>query len=239
MTQKKRLLFKLNAVRKLYGKNIALVINKLQIHPGTIYGVVGSIGSGKTTLLDILSGIETENSGDVLYEDKTHKKNWFGTPIQNKEIFYQKYFPENKSINDIIDLKFKRKKNIIKNRYFKEFTTNKLLKRKMADISDAEKNWFGMVMSFETDPRVLLIDDYGIHFCNNLETDFRSQILKMNRNLGTTVILTAPTDNLLKNFVSVLIYLDKGKISKIRSGFQKKTFRKFRKNRKKSNKNNH
>ena len=77
-------------------------------------------------------------------------------------------------------------------------------------------------MSFETDPRVLLIDDYGIHFCNNLETDFRSQILKMNRNLGTTVILTAPTDNLLKNFVSVLIYLDKGKISKIRSGFQEK-----------------
>ena len=109
----------------------------------------------------------------------------------------------------------------------------------MADISDAEKNWFGMVMSFETDPRVLLIDDYGIHFCYNLETDFRSQILKMNRNLGTTVILTAPTDNLLKNFVSVLIYLDKGKIAKIRSGFQKKTFRKFRKNRKKSSKNNH
>ena len=64
-----------------------------------------------------------------------------------------------------------------------------------------------------------MIDDYGIHFCNNLETDFRSQIIKMNRNLGTTVILTAPTDNLLKNFVSVLIYLDKGKISKIRSGF--------------------
>ena len=61
----------------------------------------------------------------------------------------------------------------------------------------------------------------------------------MNRNLGTTVILTAPTDNLLKNFVSVLIYLDKGKISKIRSGFQKKMFRKFRNNRKKSNKNNH
>ena len=41
-------------------ENTALVINKLQIHPSTIYGVVGSIGSGKTTLLDILSGVETE-----------------------------------------------------------------------------------------------------------------------------------------------------------------------------------
>ena len=239
MAQKKRLLFKLSSVKKSFGANTALVINKLQIHPGTIYGVVGSIGSGKTTLLDILSGIESENSGDVLYDDKTHKKNWFGTPIQNKEIFYRKFFPKTKSISDIIDINFKRKKNIIKNRYFKEFSTNKLLKRKMADISDAEKNWFGMVMSFETDPRVLLIDDYGIHFCNNLEADFRSQILKMNRNLGTTVILTAPTDNLLKNFVSVIIYLDKGKISKIRSGFSKKISRKFRQKRKKSNKNIH
>ena len=42
MSQKKRLLFKLNAVRKSYGKDTALVINKLQIHPGTIYGVVGN-----------------------------------------------------------------------------------------------------------------------------------------------------------------------------------------------------
>ena len=61
MAQKKRLLFELKSVSKAYGKNNALIINKLQIHPGTIYGVVGSIGSGKTTLLDILAGIETEN----------------------------------------------------------------------------------------------------------------------------------------------------------------------------------
>ena len=235
MAQKKRLLFELKSVSKAYGKNNALIINKLQIHPGTIYGVVGSIGSGKTTLLDILSGIEKESSGIVLYDDKTHMKNWFGTLVPNKEIFYRKYFPKTKSINDIIDLNFKRKKNIIKKRYFKEFASNQLLTRKMANISDAERNWFGMVMSFEADPRVLLIDDYGIHFCNNLETEFRSQILKMNRSLGTTVILTSPNDNLLKSFVSVLIYLDKGKISKIRSGFSKKISRKFRKNRKKSN----
>ena len=57
MGTKKRLLFKLKLL-KSYGKNTALVINKLQIHPGTIYGVVGSIGSGKTTLLDNLSGIK-------------------------------------------------------------------------------------------------------------------------------------------------------------------------------------
>ena len=48
----------------------------------------------------------------------------------------------------------------------------------------------------------------------------------MNKNLGTTIIVTSPSENYLKNFVSVLIYLDNGNISKIRAGFMKKPFKK-------------
>ena len=40
----------------------------------------------------------------------------------------------------------------------------------------------------------------------------------MNRSLGTTIILTSPSDIYLKYFASVLIFLDHGHISKIRTG---------------------
>ena len=50
MVQKKRLLFEVSALKKNYGDNQALNIKRLEIHPGTIYGVTGSFGSGKTRL---------------------------------------------------------------------------------------------------------------------------------------------------------------------------------------------
>ena len=45
-----------------------------------------------------------------------------------------------------------------------------------------------------------------------------SKITSMNRTLGTTVILSSPTDRDLKHFASVLIFLDHGHIWKIRPG---------------------
>ena len=59
-----------------------------------------------------------------------------------------------------------------------------------------------------------------------MEKDFRSQIIKMNRRLGTTIILTAPSELYLKHFASVMIFLDQGHISKIRTGNLKTISRK-------------
>ena len=74
MAKMKRLIFKVNNLEKKYGSISALDLKKLDIHPGTIYGIVGNVGSGKSTLLNILAGAEKESSGTVLYEDDTYKK---------------------------------------------------------------------------------------------------------------------------------------------------------------------
>jgi ABC-type multidrug transport system ATPase subunit len=39
----------------------------------------------------------------------------------------------------------------------------------------------------------------------------------MNRTLGTTIIVSSPNEDLVKNFASVFIFMDNGHISKIRS----------------------
>ena len=61
-----------------------------------------------------------------------------------------------------------------------------------------------------------------------MEKDFRNKILKMNRTLGTTIILSAPSDHSLKHFASVLVYLNHGHISKIRPGVSRKPYRSAR-----------
>ncbi|MEL1224761.1 MAG: hypothetical protein VW522_11000, partial [Candidatus Neomarinimicrobiota bacterium] len=84
-----------------------------------------------------------------------------------------------------------------------------------------ELNWLGMILACEADPRVLLIDDYSVYFNSKMEKDFRSKITSMNRTLGTTIILSSPTDRDLKHFSSVLIFLDNGHIWKIRPGLSR------------------
>ena len=41
-----------------------------QFESGKFYTILGHSGSGKTTLLSIMSGLDTPNSGKMMYEDK-------------------------------------------------------------------------------------------------------------------------------------------------------------------------
>lgn len=242
MTQTKRLIFKVNDLEKSYGSYLALNVNKLEIHPGTIYGIVGTVGSGKSALLNILAGIEKESGGTVLYDDKPYQTNWRGKLIPHEEVYYSNH-PElqqsNQTVSGYVAEKFGKKKNVIENRYFNAGSFRNLWSRKMGKISQGERHWLGMILACEADPRVLLIDDYGVFFNASMEQEFRNQLTKMNRTLGTTLILSSPSDIHLKKFASVLIYLDNGHISKIRAGISRKPQRDSQRNfRKSKNRNN-
>jgi ABC-type multidrug transport system ATPase subunit len=221
MGNKKRLIYQVSKLEQYYGSYKALKISKLEIHPGTIYAVIGTVGSGKSTLLNILSGVEKQSSGDVLYDEEPFERNWLGKIVENDQVFYAsnpKLQTSNKRVSSYVSNSFGKKKNVIQNRYFNEGSFKNLWDRKIKDISKGELHWLGMILACEADPRVLLIDDYGMYFNGNMERDFRNQITKMNRNLGTTIVLSAPSDVNVKHFASVLIYLDHGHISKIRTG---------------------
>jgi len=240
MSKMKRLIFKVNDLEKEYGFTSALSLKKLEIHPGTIYGIVGNVGSGKSTLLNILAGIEKESSGTVLYEDNPYETNWLGKIQTHDDVFYTKEISinaSNSTVSSYIASKFGKKKNVIQNRYFKDGSFKNLWTRSMKDISSGEMHWLGMILACEADPRVLLIDDYGVYFNNKMEKDFRSKIGSMNRTLGTTIILSSPSDTNLKHFASVLIFLDHGHIWKIRPGISRGNNRNKRNDRNNRNTN--
>jgi len=225
MRNTKRKIFQVENLEKSYGKYIALKVSKLEIHPGTIYGIIGTVGSGKTSLLNILAGYDKQSSGTVLYDDDVYQTNWRGKIIPEKDVFYlnnPKLSSLNQTVSSYIGEIFGNKKNVIQNRYFKSGSFENIWHQKLNKISQGERHWLGMILSCESDPRVLVIDDYGIYFNTTMEQDFRNQITKMNRTLGTTLILSSPTDIHLNKFASVLIYLDNGHISKIRPGISRK-----------------
>ena len=94
MNEVKRLIFKVDRLKKSYGPINALNIKKLDIHPGTIYALVGPPGSGKTTLLELLSGSRKPSSGNLYFENNRYKTNWLGKIIKHEEIFYNYGYEE-------------------------------------------------------------------------------------------------------------------------------------------------
>ena len=234
MKNNKRLIFKIDNLEKVKNNNNILNVRKLEIHPGTIYGIVGPVGSGKTTLLNLLSGFEASSKGLLLYDNNEFNKTWFGRIITPNEIFYNNLDEFSRSkikVSSYIKNMHSKKINIIKNRQFDGSHSKLLWNRVISSLTKGEKNWLTLVLAIESDPRVLLVDDYGTYLDTKSELNFRSQLKKMNRNLGTTMLLTSVNDIFLKKFCSVVIYLDNGYVSKIRSNSysKNKTFPKKRK----------
>ena len=220
MNEIKRLIFKVDRLKKNYGSLEAINVKKLEIHPGTIYALVGPPGSGKTTLLEILSGAQKQSSGDLYFENFTYETNWFGKVKKHDEIFYNYGFDDygtGTSVSKIISKMYGKKSNTIMKRHFSSPKFKNLWDRSVSSLTKGELHWVGMVLSLESDPRVLLIDEYGMYITNDMEQEFRSQLKRMNRTLGTTIIVSSPNEDLVKNFASVLIFMDNGHISKIRS----------------------
>jgi len=220
MSQKKRVVYELKDLRKDYGNRTVLQISHLEFHPGTIYGIVGSVGSGKSTLLRLLGGKERETSGSLKYDDDIFKTGWFGKIYSNEDIFLPslEIFRENQKVNQALKVVHPNKVDSIYKRFFSNGHQKVLWDQRIGQLSPGEKSWFNNIIAVSSDPRVLLIDDYGITLDNKMEFDFRKKFIKMSRELGTTIILAAPDDFHLKKFAAVLIYLDNGHISKIRPG---------------------
>ena len=236
MSEQKRLIFKVDNLKKGYGSHIVLKIRKLEIHPGTIYGLIGPIGSGKTTLLNLLAGCEIPIDGSVHFEGEPFKLNWRGKILPNDEIFFTgnpSHLKAGKVISGIIERFYGKKSNVIQKRYFDSGHYKQMWNRSVRDLTEGEKRWLDLVLATESDPRVLLIDDYGVYLNQSMEQKFRTQLIRMNRNLGTTMVLAAPSEIYLRKFASVIIYLDNGHVSKIRSGVHRHRPNRHKKKRRK------
>ena len=220
MNELKRLIFKVESLKKAYGSFEALSIKKIEIHPGTIYAIVGPPGSGKTTLLSILSGSSKPSSGNLYFENTPYETNWLGKTIKHDEVFYNYGYEEFGSrlkVSKVISKLYGKKSNTLMKRHFNSARFKHLWDRSISNLTKGELHWLGMILSLESDPRVLLIDDYGAHLTDEMEQEFRNQLRRMNRSLGTTIIVSSHSESLVKKFASVIIFLDNGHISKIRS----------------------
>ena len=220
MGKKDTLIYELKNLKKIYNNISALSIRRLQIHRGTIYGILGPIGSGKTTLLKILAGYDRQTEGKLLYDHSEFQRSWLGQIKIPDEISFSGKHNYNNSqiVKSYIDFCFPNKSNKIVKQYFNGSVSKRILPLKIQNLSPGQKSWLDTVFALEGDPRVLIQDDFSSLFDSEMQSIARKGFRKMNRNLGTTIILSSLNSNVLRSLCSVMIYLENGHITRVRSG---------------------
>ncbi len=181
-----------------YNGNVVLDIPSLSIERGKIYGVVGPNGSGKTTLLSIMNLLIRPTKGQILYE---------GKPIQNDDkgrlriqrsmaMTLQIPYLFNTTVEGNVAYGLRARGIPKKSRAaliqdaLKQVGLENLAMRKARELSGGEMHLVAIARSLVTSPKILFLDEPTANVDVRHITQLEEIISAINRDHGTTIVLT-------------------------------------------------
>src|ERR1700756_3902196 len=76
----------LNGISKRFGSHVALDDVSLTVEVGEVVAIIGRSGSGKTTLLRCINGLETPDSGEIVFDGRRVQRSRAGLRALRREM---------------------------------------------------------------------------------------------------------------------------------------------------------
>lgn len=191
-----------------------------------LVGIYGDSGCGKTTLLNLIGGIDTLTSGDILIDNKslTKFKNKELDAYRNQEIgfiFQDDNLIGNLNVFENVSLALSLRKINSKKR--KELVSESLKevgildkeKKYPSELSGGEKQRVTIARALIKKPRIILADEPT----GSLDKENSFEIMKILKELSKKylVIVVSHDENLLNEFSDEIVKIAKGKIVETRT----------------------
>lgn len=147
--------------KNLSGTTRALEGVNLEVNKGEFVTVFGPNGSGKTTLLNIISGIEKQDSGEVLVHGKNPKDAHVGFVFQN---YNESLFPWRTVFENIVfPLEIAKVKKEKQNKIGEDLLNKiQLLHAKdkyVYELSGGQRQLVSICRAIASDPDILIMDE--------------------------------------------------------------------------------
>ena len=203
----------LHDIQKSYGSHHVLKNVNLTIKKGEIYGLIGKNGAGKTTIFKIILGLSEFEKGQLSINGKSTKKD---IEDGRKKIgfFIGKNFFDYLTAKE--NLEYYRQMKGIQDKN----ETERVLKlvgldntnAKFGSFSMGMKQRLGIANAMLGNPEILILDEP----VNGLDpqgiADIRNLIIEMNRNYGTTVIVSSHILGELEHTATRFGIIDQGRV---------------------------
>ncbi|RKA27971.1 ABC transporter ATP-binding protein NatA [Listeria monocytogenes] len=191
----------------------------LRIMSGEFVGIIGPNGAGKSTLIKIMSGILTPSSGDLIvkgikpYDER--QKN-----AENISAVFGQRTQLRWDIPVIDSMKLNRKIYQIPQKQFdvnftklvKAFDVENLLSVPVRKLSLGQKMKCEILASLLHNPKIIYLDEPTIGLDMISKRQIRDFIKKMNKEQGTTIVLTSHDMQDIENLCDRLVIINHGQI---------------------------
>jgi len=208
-----------------YGEVQALKRINLQVKAGEILGILGPNGSGKSTLLKIMDGILRPREGEILIKGNPLKglrraqvarevamvsqENFFRFSFSTLEVVLMGRFPH------LNRLQFEGKRDIdVAADALRATRTLELADRSIHELSGGERQRVLIARALAQEPRIMLLDEPTSFLDIAHQVQVLELIVRLNRELGLTVLMVLHDLNLTSEYCERLILLNKGSIVK-------------------------
>ncbi len=195
----------------------------LEISEGEFVGLIGPNGAGKTTLMKMLTGIISPTSGSVSVlgyipnEMKNAYKKQFAIVMGQKSQLFQDLSAADtflllREIYDIREKEYRRNLD-----YFTElFSVQEYMNVQVRTLSLGERMKMELIAALLHDPKILFLDEPTIGLDAVAQKQIRGFLREINRNRGTTILLTSHYMDDIKSLCKRCIVINSG--SKIYDG---------------------
>lgn len=208
-------------IHKKFGKNDILKGVSLTIDKGEVLVLLGPSGSGKSTLLRTLNGLETIDSGEISFNDRTLELNELAWQKIRPEIgmVFQSYdlFPNLTVLDNILlgPLKVqKREKTAVTSEAIALLERIGLADKAESyprELSGGQKQRVAIIRSLVMQQQVLLFDEVTA----SLDPEMVREVLSVIQGLaseGMTMLIVTHEMNFARQVADRVIFMDTGQI---------------------------
>ena len=208
----------LSHLKKTYGGVTALDVPELTIGDGQIVGLVGNNGAGKTTMMRLILDLIRADQGYVTIDgtrvDLYPVWKTFTGSFLDGTFLVDFYTPE-----EFFDLiaeayGFSREELAERLRTYETLMNDEIMgKGKLIhDHSNGNRQKIGIIGAMLVNPRVLILDEPFNYLDPSSQIVVAKLIREMNRDLGTTVLVSSHNLTSINDLCDRLLLLEKGKL---------------------------
>ena len=208
----------LTELRKLYNGVAALDIDTLTIEEGQIVGLVGNNGAGKTTMMRLILDIIRADRGnaaiDSMRVDQDPSWKVFTGSYLDSTFLVDFYTPE--EFFDFVAETYGIPGNELARRLqaYETLMNGEIMgKGKLIhDHSNGNRQKIGIIAAMLVNPKLLILDEPFNYLDPSSQLVVAKLIREMNRDLGTTCLVSSHNLNSINDLCNRILLLEKGKL---------------------------